>query len=426
MIRVNTNGIHEIDFNFDGTTTAAITSPGVVTVTHAGVATGITQLTGDVTAGPGSGSVAATVVKVNGAAVPASHAYVGTNGSSQIIAATTPLLPANNLSDVASTSTARTNLGLGTMATQNATAVAITGGTIEGTGITVGVGTASPQAPLHVAGSTNVMRFDNVGILNNPNLWITQNAYFDGTWHRITSGSPVAGFNWVQSSGLLSFVSDTSTTGTPNPVTIATLSETGAFTGKNLAITSGGGGSLTFQDGTTQSTAATSPTLQTNGTNNTVQNKLNLVAGSNVTLTADGSGDVTIASSGAGSGPSIVDYVTSTTAYTTNYTYTPATLASGTYRVSVNAHLSVSGTGGGSAFFTGVLSYTNKASVVQTVPLFDTTLPVVTNAQDVLTNPFVFCSNGSAVSLSFNVTTSPSGVVGTFTVSAIVIEQLGT
>lgn len=38
---------------------------------------------------------------------------------------------ANNLSDLASASSARTNLGLGTMATQNASAVAITGGTID-------------------------------------------------------------------------------------------------------------------------------------------------------------------------------------------------------------------------------------------------------------------------------------------------------
>ncbi|MGH7442574.1 MAG: hypothetical protein ACREKE_07885 [bacterium] len=55
----------------------------------------------------------------------------------------------------------------------------------------------------------------------------------------------------------------------------------------NIAVGGGGGGTIT---------------LQTNGTNNISQTALNLVAGTNVTLTNTSGGNVTVAASGSGSG----------------------------------------------------------------------------------------------------------------------------
>lgn len=74
-------------FSGDGVLITNSASTGAVTATLGSLpAAQMPALTGDVTTS--AGAVATSVVKVNGAAVPTSKAYVGTNGSGQIIDAT--------------------------------------------------------------------------------------------------------------------------------------------------------------------------------------------------------------------------------------------------------------------------------------------------------------------------------------------------
>jgi len=64
------------------------------------------------------------------------------------------LLSVNNLSDVASVSAAQSNLGLGTIATQNSNSVSVTGGSINGTSL--GVSTPAAVVGTTVRGTTSI------------------------------------------------------------------------------------------------------------------------------------------------------------------------------------------------------------------------------------------------------------------------------
>lgn len=95
------------------------------------------------------------------------------------------LAQANNLADVASVVSARTNLGLGTMAIQNANTVAITGGTMDG--VTLGGTTRAPAnvLSLAVSGSTSFGAYTAGTITQTGYITITDSG---GTARRLLVG----------------------------------------------------------------------------------------------------------------------------------------------------------------------------------------------------------------------------------------------
>lgn len=110
---------------------------------------------------------------------------------------------ANGGTGATSASSARTNLGLGTLATQDASAVAITGGAVNGT--TVGASTASTGSFTTLATSGNITTTGNL-VLGSSNAVYLGDETTDGSWRIVRSGSNLV-FERRESSAWLSKIS---------------------------------------------------------------------------------------------------------------------------------------------------------------------------------------------------------------------------
>jgi hypothetical protein len=185
----------------------------------------------------------------------AMQVYTGSAWVAAYVSGTGFLASANNLSDVASTSSARTNLGLGTIATQAASSVAITGGAIDGT--TIGATTASTGrfSDLTDTGLTSG-RVIYAG--TGGNLVDDADFTFNGTTVTLANDASISGLTVGKGAGALD-----------NTVVGRAALASGSQSGTNLSVF--GVGSLNANTSGANNTAIGASSLQNNTTasNNT-------------------------------------------------------------------------------------------------------------------------------------------------------------
>jgi hypothetical protein len=213
-------------------------------------------------------STSATNAANSATAAASSATSAAQSAADAITTLSTSLLKANNLSDLTNTTTARTNLGLGSIATQNSNSVSVTGGSINGT--TIGASTASSGVFTSLSDSGNLTftgtgnritgDFSNATVANQV-IWQTSTTNGNTTFQAMPNGTG------VQSNVLLRNSSDLTNNAFANVRINATelgilSSATGTGTFLPLTMYTGGSERLRIDTsgsvgiGTTNTTAA--------------------------------------------------------------------------------------------------------------------------------------------------------------------------